>query len=439
MLYDLLFLLLFLGLLPMWLAALLLRPNLRSAVLARLRSPGLGPPLDRSVWLHGSSAGEVDLLRPLVATIEREHPGVPIVVSAFAISGYAAALKAFSRHRVVFLPPEFSPLIRRALKRFRPRLLLLVESELWPNLILSAAGRGVPVCLLNAKMSEKSYRLHRRLGLVSPALCKLTLVAAQTDEHAARFRGLGVPDSAIHVTGNMKYDLASADDPAALRTALRHRYRIDDATAVIIGGSLHAGEDAALAWAAGSLAADGHRFRLVIVPRYPAEAERMRAALANCGIDSVRKSALDDGSARLPADAALVVDSMGELKQFYAMSDIAFVGGSLLYRGSNKGGHNLMEPGILGVAVLFGPHNFSFKETVHDLLEDSAGIMVRDREELYRALGSLLAEPGSARALGDRARQLILARRGATDRNHALIAGSIDQPFARRERLRRSA
>jgi 3-deoxy-D-manno-octulosonic-acid transferase len=421
-LFDLLFLLLFLGLMPVWAVLLLIRPNLRATVMARLRAHGPGKPLQASVWLHGSSAGEIDLLRPLVEVLEREHPDLPIVISAFAVSGYQAARRAFARHRVIFLPPEFSPLIRRALGRLRPRLLILVESELWPNLILTAAGRGVPVCLLNAKMSEKSRRTHGRLRLVLPALRRLTLVATQTSEHANRFRELGVAESVLHVTGNMKYDLAVAEDPIELRRSLRARFHVEDGVPVIIGGSLHAGEDEALGRAAARLLADGYRFRLVIVPRYPAEADHMCASLAGAGINAIRKTALDRHADPLPGDVALVVDTMGELKQFYAMSDVAFVGGSLYYRGSNKGGHNLMEPGILGVAVLFGPHNFSFKETVRDLLADDAGIMVRDTDELYAALRSLLAEPGSARALGDRARRLILASRGATGRNYALMS-----------------
>jgi len=421
-LYDLLFLVLFLGLLPIWLVTLLIRPNFRSAVLARMRAPGLGRPLTGAIWLHGSSAGEIDLLRPLVAMLEHQHPDTPIVISAFAISGYEAATRTFAHHRVIFVPPEFSPLIRRALRRYEPRLLILVESELWPNLILSAAARDIPIVLLNAKMSEKSFRLHRRHRLLLPALRRLSVVAAQTNEHATRFRALGVRTAAVHVTGNMKYDQAVAENTERLRRELRARYHIDAGTPVIIGGSLHAGEDAALGWAAGQLAAAGRHFRLVIVPRYPADADRMRAALAAVGIDAVRKSTLDESAAALPADAALIVDTMGELRRFYAMSDIAFVGGSLYYRGSNKGGHNLMEPGILGVAVLFGPHNFSFKETVRDLLANDAGVMVHDQEELAAALDSLLDRPEAARTLGDRARRLILDSRGATIRNYDLVA-----------------
>src|SRR5690606_14357405 len=164
----------------------------------------LGAPLERSIWLHGSSAGEVSLLKPLVALLERDFPDTPLVVSAFTDTGLTAARKLYARHRVVPLPFDLSFLVRRALERFDPQLLIIVESELWPNLIRGAARRGVRVAVVNGKMSEKSYRFHARTRLVPSVLEHVDLVAVQSEEHAARMRSLGVDDGRIRVTGNMK-------------------------------------------------------------------------------------------------------------------------------------------------------------------------------------------------------------------------------------------
>lgn len=432
LLLDSLFLVLLVGLAPVWLVLLALRPNLRASIIERFRQDGPGQPLQDSIWLHGSSAGEIDLLKPLVAKLERSHPGVPIVVSAFAISGYIAARKAFGSHRVIFLPAEFSPRIRRAIRTLDPRLVVLVESELWPNLMLNLARAGVPVCLLNGKMSEKSLRSHRRFGVMARAVRTLAVVAVQTAEHAERFRALGAEPAAVHVTGNMKYDLTPVEDGAELRAGLRARYGVGPDTPLVIAGSIHSGEDAAVAEAASRLYADGRDFRLVVVPRYPADAGDMAAALARFGLDAVRKSELDGREASAFGDrTVLVVDTMGELKRFYAMSDIAYVGGSLHFRGSNKGGHNLMEPAIFGVAVLFGPYNLSFKETARDMLDDRAGFLVRDSEELYTTLGRLLDDRTNALDAGARARNLVIRNQGATRRNHELILPYLPKPDAR--------
>ena len=192
---------------------------------------------------------------------------------------------------------------------------------------------------------------------------------------------------------------------------------------VWIGGSIHRGEDEALAWAHSRLVRDGYRLQLVIVPRYPAEIAAIVAAFENNGLNAVCKTEMSgDGKALFSnPENVLIVDTMGDLKRYYSMSDVAFVGGSLHYRGSNKGGHNLMEPAILGIAPLFGPFNFSFQETVRALLEGNAGVLVHDREEIFAALKRFMDNPGSAAAIGQKARQVILDNRGATEQNFALI------------------
>jgi 3-deoxy-D-manno-octulosonic-acid transferase len=382
----------------------------------------LGAPLSSSIWLHGSSAGEIAVLRPLVTALERDHPGTPLVISAFTTTGLAQARKLFTRHRVIALPFDLSFVVARALRRFRPRLVVVAESEFWPNLIGMAHAHRVPVAIVNGKMSTKSFELHRRTRLIPRALAKLDLLAVQTDEHAKRFLALGVDARRLAVTGNMKYDLAHAATGAAEASVLRRGLGYLDADVVVIGGSLHEGEDEALLAAFAGARARNADTALVIVPRYPADADAVEQRVRASGYSAVRKTAIDRGAARAPGrGGVLVVDTVGELGRLYAIADLAFVGGSLFYRGANKGGHNLMEPAILGVPVLFGPYNFSFKETVDDLLAANAGTLVRDAAELAAAVVALVGDRVARRELGRRARDVVHERQGATARNYSLL------------------
>lgn len=403
-----------------WIVYRLCTPGRRE--FAQRLGVNLGPSLARSIWLHGSSAGEIGVLRPLVALLERDYPGTPLVISAFTTTGLAAARKLYPRHRVVPLPFDASFIVERCLRRFDPRLLVVAESEFWPNLIMRARRRAIPVALVNGKMSEKSFGVHARTRLVANVLARLDLLAVQTEEHAQRFRALGVAASRLHVTGNMKYDLARLGAEPEAASLLRRSLRYEQSDVVVIGGSLHDGEDDALLAAFGAARERGAQVSLVIVPRYPAEAAVVEERVRARGYLAVRKTAVDAGAAQAPGrDGVLVVDTVGELGRLYAAADLAFVGGSLFYRGANKGGHNLMEPAVLGVPVVFGPYNFSFKETVDDLLAAGAGRLVRDSAELASVVAALALDAAARSALGARARQVVLAGRGATERNYALL------------------
>ena len=426
MLLDILYATVFVIALPWVLFMLLTRPAFRAGLRARFR-PGLDPdPARKTIWLHGSSAGEIDLLRALVEPEEALPEDYRVVVSAFSISGYTVAKKAFPEHTVIYFPADFSFIVRRFLKAIDPSLIVLVESELWPNFIATVHDAGIPVCVVNARMSEKSYRKHQRIRLIPRALAKLDMIAAQTGEDADRFIDLGVDPDRLHVTGNMKYDRCNAGDAReneALRRRLREQYGIASDMPVLIGGSVHRGEDRVIVSVYKRLIDAGHALRLILVPRYPAEAPAVMGELQNLGLEGVRKTARTKHPETVfdKPSRVLLVDTMGELGQFYAMSDIAYVGGSLHYRGSNKGGHNLMEPAVLGIAVLFGPHNYSFRETVRDLLAAGGGALVQDEAELAATLERLLADPEARAEMGRRARRVILDNRGAARQNLQLL------------------
>ena len=387
-----------------------------------------------AIWLHGSSVGEVSLIRPLVERLRQERPAAPIVISSHTVTGVEAAARAYPEHRVFRLPPDFSFIQRRLLRQMQPILIVVVESDLWPNQLLAARAASVPVAVVNGKLSERSTRRHSWSRLVPIAMRDIRVVAVQNEEHAGRFERLGVPRERMSITGNMKYDLAADQDASELRSELRARLGCADDDVLILGGSLHLPEDQDLLSAFAAIRAgsdDAQTARLVIVPRYPKESGLVSEHVRAAGFDAVPYSATGAQVRAPPAkDQVVVVDVLGELRNLYAAADIAFVGGSLHFRGANKGGHNLMEPAILGIPVLFGPYNFSFQDTVADLLAADAGLLVGNADELQRELGTLVRDKVERQELGRRAREVVLSGQGATERNLELLLTMLDMAAA---------
>ena len=392
---------------------------------------GQPPPARGSIWLHGSSAGEISLLRPLIRRLEADYPAAPIVISAYSSTGFAAARKNYPDARVIYFPLDLSFVVRRFLRRYDPRLVVIVESDFWPNFLRSAHQRAIPVTVINGKMSERTCRIHARTRLIPRLLGKMPLIAVQSDAHASRFRRLGVAQTRVAVTGNMKYDLTVSDVPPSNDSRQSLNYAPEDV--VIIGGSLRDGENRVMAECYRSLVNGSPRLGLILVPRYPTDAARIQSDLEASALKVVRKSEVDAGAAAAPGcGGVLLVDTVGELRSLYGAADIAYVGGSLFARGSNKGGHNVIEPAIQGVPVLFGPHHFSFRDTVDDLLAAKAGIEVGNPEALSEALKRLLTDEGRRHRMGRRAREAILRRQGATGRNYELLAPHLEALTERR-------
>ncbi len=424
-LLDLIYLLAALTASPWIVYRLFMRGDRRS--LAARFGAGLGDAVHGSIWLHGSSAGEIALLVPLVDRLERSGVSNPIVVSAYSATGYSAAHKAFPGRRVIYFPFDLSFVVRRFFRRLDPRLIVIVEAEYWPNFLRTAARGKVPVAIINGKMSEKSFRFHARTRLVPALLRRVELVAVQTHAYGQRLLALGFPRERLRVTGNMKYDLTSAPEQVADSRELRARLGYADDDVVIIGGSVHEREDEALIVAYEKLVARHAGTGLVLVPRYPRDAERVEQFAATRGFSVARKTAVDRGDTPAPGTAKIfVVDTVGDLRALYGIADIAFVGGSLFFRGSNRGGHNLMEPAIFGLPVIFGPYNFSFADTAAELVTVGGGFEVRDVDALVDVLQRLLDDPTLRAGAGSRARDVIAQRKGATQRNFDLLLPLID-------------
>lgn len=388
---------------------------------------GLGPQLSGSIWLHGSSAGEIALLVPLVRLLDESKVSHPVVISAYSATGIAAARRTFPDRNVIVFPFDLSFVVRHLLRRLDPRLIVIVESEYWPNFLRAARRRKIPVAVINGKISERSQRLYARTGFVPMLLRQLSLIALQTDAYEQRMRALGVSRELMRVTGNMKYDLARLPEASGRAQLLREQlgYRTNDS--LIIGGSVHEREDAALISAFRQLRSDHPRLGLVLVPRYPTDARRIELLAVSAGFSVVRKTAIDRGECAAPGRSSiLVVDTIGELRGLYGIADIAFVGGSLFYRGSNKGGHNMMEPAVYGIPVVFGAFNYSFQDTARELVDAGAGFEVRDVDALTDMLRRLLDDESLRNSSGQRAAEVISAGQGATQKNFELLMPLID-------------
>ncbi len=388
---------------------------------ARLGSE-VSSPAPAGIWLHGASVGEVTLLRPLVARLERELPHLPLTISAVTSTGAAAAHKLWPQHHVVLLPLDLSFIVRRVMGRMAPRMIVIVEADFWPNFLLAADARRIPVVVVNARVSERSARRLLRTRVVPGVLRRTAMIAAQNETFRQRFVSLGIPVRQTLVTGNMKYDqVATSAEPGRDGLRMSLGYARDEL--ILIGGSLHAGEDEVVLEAFRNLRRV-QPVRLILVPRYPVEAAAIAARIAATG-DSVTLRSQPGGAA--PPDV-LVVDTLGELAGLYALADIAFVGGSLYFRGGNKGGHNLMEPAVAGLPVLFGPHHYSFRDTVADLLAAGGGMQVHDSVELTQALVALGTDPERRRAVGAAARRVVTDGQGATQRNFELLRELLVEP-----------
>lgn len=376
-----------------------------------------------SIWLHASSVGEVALLEPLVKAFEREAPDIPLLITAFTSTGISTARQRFPEHTVRALPFDFRFAVRRYVRCIRPRMAIVVESEFWPVFLSVMEESGVPVAVLNAKMSHKSMKAHSRTRFVSEALRAVSVIGAQDEENAERFRQLGVPLDRVYVTGNMKYDLVSPD----VRTTTRASLGIDDGATVIIGGSLHEGEEEVLLDAIFVPEPVAQTTAVLLAPRYTEAAPEICAAASKRGLKAVLRTSLEQSSKRNSDFDVCVVDTLGELRSLYSIADVVFVGGSLFDRGSAKGGHNLMEPAIYGVPVLFGPFNSSFAHVARELESSEGGKVVRSAAELREALCRICEDSVAAARMGAAAREVVLAGQGGTARNLDLVRGLLEQ------------
>jgi 3-deoxy-D-manno-octulosonic-acid transferase len=359
-----------------------------------------------AVFVHAVSVGEVGVARSLLAELRRRRPELPLILSATTSTGLSVAHSARVADVVLPFPVDLPGPLRRVIGVATPRLIVLVETELWPELLWTCARLSIPVALANARVSERSFRGYRlTLPLLRPLLRPVTVALAQSEQDAERRVGLGIARGRVRVTGNIKFDAVPAEAAPGVVGELRG---VAGARPVLLAGSTMPGEDALVLDALVALPEEERPF-LVLAPRHPERAAEVAALVAARGLAVARRTAL----AQAPPDCAVVVlDTIGELAALYQLADVAFIGGSLV----PTGGHNPIEPARFGVPTLTGPHVKNFAAVYREFITAGAARVVHSADELAGAVRTWLSDRSAARAAGEAGRQLLARHAGATAR-----------------------
>ena len=356
------------------------------------------------IWIHAVSVGETRAAAPLIEALLARHADHVILLTHMTPTGRETGDTLFG-NRVLraYLPYDYPFAVRRFLRHFKPRIALFMETELWPNVVAGCKAAGVPVWLINARLSEKSTARYRRFPDISRRLFSaLAGVLAQSDADAARIRELGA--SHICVTGNLKFDVSPPDDVQQSAPALRARF---GERLVLLAASTREGEESLLLEALQACRVP--KLLLVLVPRHPQRFDEVAASIAQCGLKFQRKST---SAAITPETQVVLGDTMGEMFTYYGACDVAYIGGSLL----PYGGQNLIEACAMGVPVLIGPHTYNFARAAEDAITAGAAQRVADATELMQTAGNLLRNEAARHAMGEAARAFAAAHRGATER-----------------------
>ena len=397
--------------LPYWLVQMSRHGKYRAGLMERLgRAPSRlrVDPSVPTIWVHAVSVGEVMAVSQLMAELKRRLPAYRIVISTTTDTGQRLARKYFPPQDVFYCPLDFAFAIRPYLRRLRPQLVVIAETELWPNFLRLAHTQGARVAIINARISDRSWPGYRRFRFLLKRIFRsVDLVLAQTEEDARRLAQLGAPAARLHTTGNLKFDVPAPALPP-LVDSLRKALAESGATPVLVCGSTVAEEEPLLLRAFENILASYPQAVMILAPRHPERFGEVSRLLERLGIRFFKRS-LWAGEA--VAGGVLLVDTIGELAALYSLADIAFVGGSLVPRG----GHNIIEPAQHGVAIMVGPHTEDFRDIVR-LFQSHDALRVVGPAELPLVFMELISNQGARTALGERAAAILRSQTGATAR-----------------------
>ena len=408
------------------------RPLYRDGVMQRLGwYPGdFFKPLEgrRVIWVHAVSVGEVISAELFIESLRRRFPDAGIVFSTTTPTGQAAARQRLKGvDRFIYFPFDLPWVTRSVIGRISPALFVFLETELWPNFLRTLSARGIPSILINGRISERGFRRYRRVRFfLSHVLEEVSLFLMQSERDAEKIRALGAPEERVIRTGNMKYDQAAARGVRKGEAVLRAEIGLASGERLMIAGSTHEGEEAAVIEAYRIVADAIGPIKLLIAPRHLERLERVEQLLSARGISAVRKTLLVDQVDRVrnadlqrrPPSSSLLapvvlLDTLGQLDQYYALADLVFVGGSL----APVGGHNVLEVAAGRKPVFFGPSMSNFKEIADQLKGSGGGIEIADGKEMGRQMVWLIRHPDEMKKRGESAYQVVLANRGAVMRN----------------------
>ena len=377
-------------------------------------------------WVHAASVGEMFASRPLVKALDETFPDWEVILSTNTNTGLSVARKDFGDKLSFYFPFDLSWLDRKALTLLRPACILLIELEIWPNFLVAAHERRIPVIVVNGRISARSVRAFKAIMRLSAAFrealnARENFYCARSQADASRFLELGIAEERVLVTGNVKYDSLPIEVPLERKERLRQIFKLRPEDLVLVGGSTHPGEEEILLRVFKTLKMELPALRLILVPRHIERAPEIEEKVLALGLPCVRRSRLAVSEANLlegqvippEREGIIVVDTVGELQHIYSLAHCVFVGKSL----KGIGGQNVMEPAGLARPILFGPHMENFSEEANLLLESGGARKVGDEGELLEAVRDVLTHSQPAEAMGQRAREVVLKNRGATLRS----------------------
>ncbi|MRR53232.1 MAG: 3-deoxy-D-manno-octulosonic acid transferase [Deltaproteobacteria bacterium] len=372
-----------------------------------------------TLWVHAVSVGETIAARPLLKALKTRYPEKKIVLSTVTETGRSIAEKLSEVDVCIYFPLDFGFAVRRMLKTVHPSLIMVVETEIWPNFLRCAHRSGIRAVLVNGRISDKSFGGYRRFSWVfRQVLANFDALCVQTEEDARRIIAIGAPPARVHVANNLKYDIPVTPVSAESKSSLLGKYCLPSGVPVFTAGSSHRGEDEIVLSVYRTLIREGQETVLVLAPRHPERAEEVAKIAEQNGLRCVRRSQLDGKSVQLHTGEVLLVDTVGELMDIYAISDLVFVGGSLV----PVGGHNLLEPASRAVPVIFGPHMNNFREIAALILHHKGGVQVQDSAALMETLRQLLDNSAERLRLGENGLRILTENCGSTERHMEIIA-----------------
>lgn len=345
------------------------------------------------LWVHAASVGEVGAARELIAALRTRFPGRKVLLTTFTATGRDLAIRSAGADACVLAPLDHPWIVGRALRTFKPAALILIETELWPNLLRLCHRRGVPTLLLSGRLSPRSFRRYYFLrGFFSAVVARLSAIGMQSEEDAGRIKSLGAEPQRVTVTGNLKR--AARPERRATKSAEKALgWKAAPDARVLVAGSTHRGEDEILIDAFKDLRARFPALVLVLAPRHPQRFADVEQLLKQSGLRYIKRTEMNGQ----PLPEIVFLDTLGELAEFYAIADLAFVGGSLV----EAGGHNVLEPARCRTPVFFGPYTGNFSLIAEELKAAGGGIEVRGKEDLVRQSGRLLSDPAEAKRVGE--------------------------------------
>lgn len=379
----------------------------------------------KCIWIHAVSVGEVNATRTLVEGLKAALPDYEMVMSATTDTGLARACTLYDKqHSVFYFPFDLSWIMKRAFDNLHPDIILLMELEVWPNLVAVAEQRKVPVVVVNGRISDKSFPKYLKIRkLLAPMFRKVSLVLAQTQEYASRFIALGCNPERVIVTSSLKYDTAQTEGVVAGAERLAEQIRLGTDRLWTLGGTGPGEEQIALeVFARLKKEASFEDLRLAIVPRKPERFNEVANLIEQSGFTFIRYSRLKEHNGIADIKPMIILgDTMGDLKRFYGLSTLVFVGRSLC----PLGGSDMMEPVALGKCTMFGPHTFNFRQTVEVLLAGNGALEVQDAEQLYDITRKCLTNPDFAAAIAAAGQKIIRQNQGATQKSVRAILSLI--------------